>query len=206
MIRRLHVAGWRAFDRLSLDLQPGVTCVVAENGIGKTSLIEAASWGLYGALSGIDARAASRFGEEQVRVQVDVELPDGRVVALDRAISGRNETLHARVDSEQIEDDGIGQIMAAAFGASREFLSRATLLSSTSVADNSTGLPQLHQHLCHVFRVDDLEAAAALRRAQAAAEAEAKKHRQETRRAAEDLSQLNAAPRHSISAQHARRR
>lgn len=194
MIRRLHVEGWRAFDRLSLDLQPGVTFVVAENGIGKTSLIEAARWGLYGALSGIDARAASRYGEGQVRVQVDVELPDGRVLALDRAISGRNETLHAHVDSEEVEDGGIGQIMATAFGASREFLSRATLLSSTAVADHSTGLPQLHQHLCHVFGVDDLQAAAAaLRRGQAAAEAEAKKHRQETRRAAEDLTQLHAA-------------
>jgi DNA repair exonuclease SbcCD ATPase subunit len=52
---------------------------------------------------------------------------------------------------------------------------------------------QLHQHLCHIFGVDDLQAAAAtLRRVQATAEAEAKKYRQETRRATEDLSQLRA--------------
>lgn len=194
MIRRLQVEGWRAFDRISLELEPGVTFVVAENGIGKTSLIEAATWGLYGGLSGIDARAASRFGEGQVRVQVDVELPDGRVLALDRAVSGRAETLHAHVGSQSVDDTGVAETMAAAFGASREFLSRTTLLSSAAVTDHSGGIFQLHQHLCHVFGVEDLQAAAAaLRRVQVTAEAEAKKYRQESRRAAEDLSQLRAS-------------
>ena len=83
--------------------------------------------------------------------------------------------------------------MASGFGASREFLSRTTVLSSAAVTDNSAGLFQLHQHLCHIFGVDDLQAAAAtLRRVQATAEAEAKKYRQETRRATEDLNQLRA--------------
>ena len=58
MIRQLRVEGWRAFDRLSLELEPGVTFVVAENGIGKTSLIEAVSWGLYG--SAVRDRRARR--------------------------------------------------------------------------------------------------------------------------------------------------
>ena len=194
MIRRLQVEGWRAFDRLSLKLEPGVTFIVAENGIGKTSLIEAASWGLYGGLSGIEARGARRFGEGRVRVQVDVELPDGRVLVIDRASSGRTETLHAAVGRQEVDDAGVAEIMATAFGASREFLSRTTVLPSAAVTDHSAGIFQLHQHLCHVFGVDDLQAAAAaLRRAQAAAEAEAKKHRQETRRAAEDLTQLRAS-------------
>src|SRR5690348_3617898 len=133
MIRQLRVEGWRAFDRLSLELEPGVTFVVAENGIGKTSLIEAASWGLYGKLSGIDARAASRFGEGHARVQIDIELPDGRALTLDRAISGRTETVDAWVGGQPLDDIGIAETMAAAFGASREFLSRTTLLSSTAV-------------------------------------------------------------------------
>ncbi len=193
MIRRLQVESWRAFDRLSLELKPGVTFVVAENGIGKTSLIEAVSWGLYGRLSGIDPRAASRFGGGQVRVQVDVELPDGRVLALDRAVSGRAETLHAHVGGQQVDDAGVAETMASGFGASREFLSRTTVLSSAAVTDNSAGVFQLHQHLCHIFGVDDLQAAAAtLRRVQATAEAEAKKYRQETRRATDDLNQLRA--------------
>jgi recombinational DNA repair ATPase RecF len=193
MIRRLEVEGWRAFDRLALELEPGVTFIVAENGVGKTSLIEAAGWGLYGGLSGVNAQAASRYGEGQIRVQVDVELPDGRILVLDRVLSGRAETLHAHVDGGRVDDAGVAEIMAAAFGATREFLSRTTLLSSAAVTDHSAGVFQLHQHLCHVFGVDDLQAAAAaLRRVQATAGAEAKTYRQESRRAAEDLSHLHA--------------
>jgi len=191
MIRRLQIEGWRAFDRLTLELDPGCTFVVAENGIGKTSLIEAANWGLYGALSGIDAHAASRFGEGRVRVQADVELPDGRILAIDRVASGRVETLRAYAGNDELDDASVGDVMEAAFGASREFLSRTTLLSSATVTDHSAGIFQLHEHLCHLFGVDDLQAAAtALCRAQASAEAEAKKYRQQTRRAAKDVGQL----------------
>lgn len=194
MIRRLQVKGWRAFDRLNLELDPGVTFVVAENGVGKTSLIEALSWGLYGDLSKIDVRGARRFGEGQLSVQVDVELPGGEVLAIERAYSGRGETLHASVGHQEVDDAGVAQVMAAAFGASREFLSRTTVLPSAAVTDHAAGIFQLHQHLCHVFGVDDLQAVAAgLRRVQAAAEAEAKKHRQETRRVAQDLTQLRAS-------------
>jgi DNA repair exonuclease SbcCD ATPase subunit len=193
MIRRLQIEGWRAFDHLTLELDPGCTFVVAENGIGKTSLIEAASWGMYGGLSRIDARAASRFGEGRVRVQADIELPDGRILALDRAVSGRAETLRAYVGRDELDDTGVADVMQAAFGASREFLSRTTLLSSATVTDHSAGIFQLHQHLCHVFGVDDLQAAAtALRRAQASADADAKKYRQRTRHAAEDIGRLQA--------------
>ena len=71
MIRELRVEGWRAFDRLTLQLDAGVTLSVADNGIGKTSLIEAAGWGLYGSLSGVDAGAARRFGQDPLRVEVD---------------------------------------------------------------------------------------------------------------------------------------
>ena len=43
MIRRLHIQGWRAFDEVSLDLTDGLTFVVAENGVGMTSLVQAAA-------------------------------------------------------------------------------------------------------------------------------------------------------------------
>jgi hypothetical protein len=97
----------------------------------------------------------------------------------------------ATVDHQEVDDAGVAQIMATSFGASREFLSRTTVLPSAAVTDHTAGIFHLHQHLCHVFGVDDLQAAAAaLRRIQAAAEAEAKKHRQDTRRAAQDLTHL----------------
>lgn len=191
MIRELRVEGWRAFDRLTLKLDAGVTFVVADNGIGKTSLIQAVGWGLYGSLSGVDAAAARRFGQDPLRVEVDLELPDGRLATVRRALDGRSETLHAALGDTDLDEDGLAAVMADAFGASQSFLARTTLLPSTAVADHSLGLSQLHQHLCHVFGVDDLQAAAqALARAHAAADAEAKRYRQQDRRAAADLTTL----------------
>lgn len=191
MIRRLHVEGWRAFEHLSLELDEGVTFVVAENGIGKTSLIEAASWGLYGELSGVDPGAALRFGGGRVFIEVDLELPQGRTLTIERSLTGKVHTMRARLDGDIVEQAELAEVIADAFGASQDFLSRTTLLASAAVADDSAGVFQLHKHLCHVFGVDALRGAAArLRRVHAAAEKEATKQRQLTRRAAADLGQL----------------
>src|SRR6188508_2042997 len=118
MIRRLHIQGWRAFDRLTLDLADGLTFVVAENGVGKTSLVQAAAWGLYGRLSTVDARAARRIGGPDTRVEVDVELPDGRLLTIERAVGSRAESMAARLDGKALDDGGLARTMADAFGAS----------------------------------------------------------------------------------------
>jgi hypothetical protein len=34
MIRRLTIQNWRAYENVTLDLEPGTTFVVARNGIG----------------------------------------------------------------------------------------------------------------------------------------------------------------------------
>lgn len=193
MIRRLHVEGWRAFEQLTLEFDAGVTFVVAENGVGKTSLIDAARWGLYGDLSGIDAAGARRFGEAALRVTVDMEMPDQRLVRIERGLAGKKPTLRAAVDGQNLDEAELANLFAVQFGASLDFLSRTTLLSSSAVTDNSGGVFQLHKHLCHVFGVDDLQAAAAaLERAHHAAEAEAKNFRLQARQSGEDISRLRA--------------
>jgi len=92
VIRRLHQRGWRSFEEQSLEIGPGVTFVLAENGVGKTSLIEAAAWGLYGPLSGVDAIAARRIGEDETSIDVEVELPDRRVLTVRRVVDAGGET------------------------------------------------------------------------------------------------------------------
>ncbi|MGE5828064.1 MAG: AAA family ATPase [Micromonosporaceae bacterium] len=193
MIRRLNIEGWRAFADLSLDLGEGLTFVVAENGVGKTSLVQAAAWGVYGALSKVDARAARRVGAPHTRVGVDLELPDGRVLAITREVGERGEPVQARLDGRRIDEDGVGQVMAEAFGASREFLSRTTLLPSDAVADDAAGAFHLQAHLRRVFGVDDLQQAAeTLGRLHEQAQAAARQVRQASRRAAADQSRLRA--------------
>ena len=209
MIRRLNLQGWRAFDDLTLELTDGLTFVVAENGVGKTSLVQAAAWGVYGPLSKVDARAARRIGADATRVEVEIELPGGQVLTIDREVRDRSEPMQARLDGRTLDDEGVGRVMAETFGASREFLSMTTLLPSDAVADDAAGAFHLQAHLRRVFGVDDLQRAAQeLGRLHADAEAEARKVRQATRRAAADRSrmreQLAAAEAQEVDAQTAR--
>src|SRR6266705_1654225 len=60
MIRRLTLTNWRAYESVELDLEPGTTFVVARNGIGKSSLIEGATWALFGDAGGRPSDHAPR--------------------------------------------------------------------------------------------------------------------------------------------------
>jgi DNA repair exonuclease SbcCD ATPase subunit len=193
MIRRLHIRGWRVFDDLTLDLTEGLTFVVAQNGVGKTSLVQAAAWGLYGALSNVDARGARRIGAPLTRVELDLELPDGRTLAIVREAYERSESMHARVGELDLDDDGVARVLAEAFGASREFLSMTTLLPNDAVANDAAGAFELQMHLRRVFGVDDLQLAAEeLQRLHDQADVAARKVRQATRRATADRNRLRA--------------
>jgi DNA repair exonuclease SbcCD ATPase subunit len=204
VIRRLHIEGWRAFEDVTLELDEGVTFVVAENGVGKTSLIQAAAWGLFGSLSGVDAHAARRFGTSTARVTVDVELPDGTELNIVREASERSDSMQARFGYREVDDSTIADIIADSFGATREFLSKTTIISSDSVADDSVSAFQLRDHLCHVFGVDGLQAAATkLEQLHTSAEAVAKKVRQQSRRAAADLAAVRAELDEAAAAQEA---
>ena len=62
MIRRLTLTNWRAYDRLDLTFEEGVTFLVAANGVGKSSIVMAAAWGLLGEASNVDAASSVRGG------------------------------------------------------------------------------------------------------------------------------------------------
>jgi DNA repair exonuclease SbcCD ATPase subunit len=194
MIRRLRIQGWRAFDDVTLELGEGLTFVVADNGVGKTSLVQAASWGLYGALSQVDAGAARRVGASLTRVDVDVELPDGRTLSIGREARDRGgDIVWTRLGEDELDDDGLAGALSDAFGATREFLSMTTLLPSDAVADDAAGAFHLQTHLRKVFGVEDLQRAAeAVRRLHTEAGAAARQLRQASRQAAADLTRLRA--------------
>lgn len=193
MIRRLRLHGWRSFEEQSLDIGPGLTLVVAENGIGKTSLIEAADWGVYGALSGVDAAPARRIGVTETRVEVDLELPDGRTLQINRVAGPRGKTaVQAAVGGKAVDPDDIPGLLATSYGASAAFLARTTVLPSRAVADETVGVFFLREHLSRVLGVENLQRVAnELDALHDAAEAEAKTFRTAARRATADLAALN---------------
>ncbi|HKN50080.1 MAG TPA: AAA family ATPase, partial [Actinomycetota bacterium] len=86
MIRRLTLSNWRAYDRLDLTFEEGVTFLVAANGVGKSSIVMAAAWGLLGEASGVDAVSSVRGDADQATVALELQLPDGKRLEIERSV------------------------------------------------------------------------------------------------------------------------
>src|SRR5262249_60945185 len=96
MIQRLELQNWRAYDRLDLELGPGATFVVASNGIGKTSLIMAAAWGIFGDVAGVEGANEIRGEAETATVKGGLRLPAGDALVGTRSVAQRGrETIAA---------------------------------------------------------------------------------------------------------------
>jgi recombinational DNA repair ATPase RecF len=89
MIRRLRLRSWRAYENLDLELGPGATFVVASNGIGKTSLIMGASWGLFGDASRVNPVEQIRGDADGATVGIELRLPSGIDLEITRSITTR---------------------------------------------------------------------------------------------------------------------
>jgi DNA repair exonuclease SbcCD ATPase subunit len=201
MIRRLQLKSWRAFDALDISFDEGVTFIVAENGVGKTSLIEAAAWALYGAKSGVDGATARRKDAEgPASITIDVELPDGGVLAVTRTTAAKN-PLEVRVDGVEQPDGVLEGILADVFGADADYLARVTILPTELLRSYAEETFHLRRHLCQVYGVDALEEAEAhIKRYLTSVVAETKKvrsdldaHITDEERLSERLSRLDAA-------------
>src|SRR5207244_13523530 len=92
MIRRLTLSNWRAYDRLDLTFEEGVTFLVAANGVGKSSIVMAAAWGLLGEASAVDAVSCVRGDADQATVALELQLPAGKRLDIERSVTARGRT------------------------------------------------------------------------------------------------------------------
>ena len=70
MITAVHLENWRAYKSFKIELKRGTTFLVAPNGVGKTSFIEAVQWALDS-----DAKPTSKVMRRRARTtSVDVTL------------------------------------------------------------------------------------------------------------------------------------
>jgi DNA repair exonuclease SbcCD ATPase subunit len=76
MITRVLLRNWRGYEKLALDFGPGLTFVIADNGVGKTSLVNGVAWAIFGDASGIDGQAAIRAGTDRTVAEVDLVVGD----------------------------------------------------------------------------------------------------------------------------------
>jgi DNA repair exonuclease SbcCD ATPase subunit len=159
MIRYLALTNWRAFGHLELRLEPGTTFIVAENGVGKTSLVQGAAWALFGPRANIDPRRAIRKGADTAMATLELELPDRTPLTIRRSI-GKTETVEATHDGQTLGAEALDRLLADQFGADLDYLAKITVLPGDILADQAEESFQLQRHLCQMFSVEDLQRAA----------------------------------------------
>lgn len=168
MIRRIQLKNWKAYDSLDIELKEGATFVVAQNGVGKSSLIQGTMWGLFGdAVLDFPIHEAVRHDANKANASVSVALPSGAELVIHRTIligaNGRA-TSHfaAEVDSRPITEEDVLALLRVESGLDVEHLRRITLLKEGAIIQELDPAQRfnLPNYVDRVFGLQDLETAA----------------------------------------------
>lgn len=158
MIRRLTLRNWRNYEDATVQFGPGTTFVVASNGAGKTSLVEAARWALFGKISS-SGNAAIRAGAVSALAIVELELPGLRVLTVERTLTGRprsdgpSPVVH--LDGALVPPEELNQHLITAYGAEPGFLAGLTMPATDRDRDRPSALG-LEEHLGRYYGIDGL--------------------------------------------------
>ena len=158
MIRRLRLRSWRAYENLDLELGPGATFVVASNGIGKTSLIMGASWGLFGEASQVNPVEQIRGDADGATVGIELRLPSGVDLEITRSITTKGRmTVEGRLGDREIStQEDLDDLLRTEFGAEPRVLAQLTMMIHGSAVETAQGEFDLQDHLAGVFGVTPL--------------------------------------------------
>lgn len=161
MIRRLRLTNWRNYEDVSIDLQAGTTFVVASNGVGKTSFVEAARWALFGTPSA-SSTSPVRVGTNQATASVELVLPTGQILTVERTLTtkaARQPALPSiHLDGKRIAVGAFDGALREAYDTEPAFLARLTMPAVTREQDTPTAMG-LESHLGRYFGVDGLQRA-----------------------------------------------
>lgn len=159
MITRVHLENWRAYKSFTIDLGPGTTFLVAPNGVGKTSFIEAVQW-----VFDRDAKPTNKVMRRRARsTTVDLTLLAGQAqVRIKRTLTlGRGktpaDTTEAWIGDDAVESAEALRVLVDAWEADNRFVSRAAFLTDRFVDKDPD--PDLRTHLTRVHALDHIEAA-----------------------------------------------
>ena len=158
MIRRLKLRNWRAYEALDLELGPGATFVVASNGIGKTSLIMGAGWGLFGDATRVNAVNEIRGDSDEATVGIELRLPSGADVEITRSIDrkGKVALVVKLPDREITSQADLDELVMSEFGADPHVLAQLTVMIHGGAVETFQGEFDLQAHLAGVFGVNPL--------------------------------------------------
>jgi DNA repair exonuclease SbcCD ATPase subunit len=158
VIRRLALKNWRNYEDIDLELKPGTTFIVAPNGVGKTSLMEAASWAIFG-VSGQHPGDAVRKGASSATATAEIQFPDQRILSITRTLPKKPTAALPRpsvhLDGKQISPAAATDEMREAYAADPAFLLRLTMPSGHIDARGPSDFG-LEDHLCRFFGIEAL--------------------------------------------------
>ncbi len=158
MIKQLILENWRSYRHADIALPAGTTFIVASNGIGKTSLVEAARWALFGTAPPSDP---VRAGSDTAAVTVELLLPDESVLVATRSL-GRRKTRSPSTsptmkrDGEDIDEATWEALCQELYGCGATLLERLTMPPVGFAEPSGLGL---REHLGSLFGVDGLREA-----------------------------------------------
>jgi DNA repair exonuclease SbcCD ATPase subunit len=162
VIRRLALKNWRNYQDIDLELQPGTTFIVAPNGVGKTSLMEAAAWAIFGD-SGQRPDDAVRLGASSALATAEIEFPDQRILSITRTLPKKPGAAlpppTISLDGKQITGAAASDEIRDSYSADPVFLARLTMPRGHA-DDKGPADFGLHGHLCHFFGIEGLLRAA----------------------------------------------
>jgi chromosome segregation ATPase len=161
VITRIAIENWRAYRTLDLDIDPGTTFLVAPNGVGKSSLLEAVRWAL-GAGHVEQRPSMIRQGHTTAQVSVTLALPAGELAVTRSLKTARTKvtgTATATLDGREVDEAEAVRLLEEAWSAGARFVSRTAFLTEDLRRDAED--PNLRTHLCRAYSLDDLQRAIA---------------------------------------------
>jgi DNA repair exonuclease SbcCD ATPase subunit len=152
MIRQISLTNWRAYERAEIPFEHGTTFLVAANGIGKSSLLEAAQFALNGQTAG--GVSPVMLGFDSAEVELTLELPGGAVLVIRRTINRRSSvasTLSVTLNDEMLNDSDYLAELDRRFHGTPDFIARNALLRDSLRDVRHTSLRSL---LARAFDLD----------------------------------------------------
>jgi len=165
VITRVQLTNWKAYDHLDLELTSGTTFLVAPNGVGKSSFLEAVRWSLDP--NAAPSEALMRRLAATTTVIVDLCVRETDVIISHTLTRGSGATplltSNATVGGKDERISEALKWIASSWKADPDFLYRSAFLTDRLLLES--GEPDLEDHLVRLYSLD------ALRQAQTAAKA-----------------------------------
>lgn len=158
MIKHVRLENWRAYRQFELDLGEGTTFLVASNGVGKTSFIDAVRWVLDP--EGLPDWELMRLRTEDAVVEVvaeagDVPIRIRKVLRPGRSKKAPDLDVKAWIGENGVAGSEAFAALAAAWRSNATFVNRAAFL--VEGFHDKGGDPDLHAHLTNLYALDHLQ-------------------------------------------------